>query len=134
LGLSNIQRKWLMVQLDESVPVEEFFPSQAQTNYAADVIQIQVGLLRKNVSMQCTFDTDKMDLLFRKHFIDHVISVGQPMVMSMNGTNLLLTVHGMSNTNVADAKNSNAKPVPSEWGVMSKFTGLKFFAVSKITR
>ena len=118
-----------MVQLDEELSVEEFFPSQAQTNYSADVIQIQVGLLRKNVSVQCSFDTDKMDLLFRKHFVDHVFSVGQPAVMSMNGTNLLLTIYGMSNTNLEDSKNPSAKPVPSEWGVMSKFTGLKFFSV-----
>ena len=42
LGFSSTHRNWMMLALNEQVEAEPFDPAQAQTNYGADTLNLQV--------------------------------------------------------------------------------------------
>ncbi|KAF9364664.1 transport between ER and Golgi ATPase protein [Mortierella sp. NVP85] len=92
LGVSQLQRKWLNVSLDEEMNVERYNFSQERQEVDISTIEIEVALLVKNNEFRGEFDAKEMDKQFKNMFMNQFLAVSQTLVMNIQGVKLIFVI------------------------------------------
>ncbi|KAI8608904.1 P-loop containing nucleoside triphosphate hydrolase protein [Chytriomyces sp. MP71] len=116
IGVSNVQRQWAMLSLNQDVHVAVFDPFQ-DPNCFLSRIDIQISYVRKGVASEETFDGGDMSKALLQSFSNLMLSVGQKIIFDYHGFNFMGAVVDLetvdSRTVQSGAINAAAPPAGS---------------------
>lgn len=130
VGVSTVMRGYMGLALGERLTVEPFDPLSFTTDCYVDRVVLGVGLMRRvRQGESFSFDANKMAALFREHFNDQILSIGQPLVMESGGVLFRLVVHDINCVNLQSLSTPTTSPSTKhdgKWGVLMAQSGVLF--------
>jgi vesicle-fusing ATPase len=109
IGLSSVQRRFVLVSLNEPIDAIPFVPTGDAVYIGS--INLEVDYLSKNKKGD-EFKSEDINKLLLRDFVNQFFTVEQRFVVDLNGVNLEFRVKGLENVNLASlAKGDETAPV-----------------------
>ncbi|KAJ3064688.1 transport between ER and Golgi ATPase protein, partial [Podochytrium sp. JEL0797] len=112
IGVSNIQRQWAMLSLNQDVHVAVYDPFSDMNCYLSNV-NIQVSYVRKGVAAEETFDGDDMTKTLLQSFNGLMLAVGQKIVFDYHGFNFMGAVMSAETVDFKTIQGGQAAGAPA---------------------
>ncbi|ORY49371.1 AAA-domain-containing protein [Rhizoclosmatium globosum] len=86
VGVSNVQRQWALLSLNQDVNVAVYDPFSDMNCYLSKV-DLQISYIRKGVASEETFDGEDMSKTLLQSFNGLMLTVGQKIIFDYHGFN-----------------------------------------------
>ncbi|KAL6715198.1 transport between ER and Golgi ATPase protein [Lecanora helva] len=134
ISLSDFQRSWASISLQDIVHVSIYDPFQEVGNRYLGSLDVEVGFAGKKET-EAPFDQDELQQIFTKNYENQVLAPSQRVLMDYKSIPMLFVVKAIQLVDLSmDKASSGAEPSMSDRrnrGILTRQSQMNFFKDSK---